>query len=196
MPHAAPTCLARACPGWWPRKTPSMLGYAYCQWFKPRPAYRFSAEDSIYLAPAPQAGGWAASCWPRWPPGRSSRRAQADCGDRRLRQCGIGGRAPGAGVQRGGRAQVVRLEIRPLAGCGADGKVHWPGDTTPRKQHEKQDLWRPGWPSWAGPLGLHRFYLHGLGDMWAGRCRSRRRWGCMACSGCSSTGWTTPGAGC
>ena len=27
-----------------------ILGYAYCQWFKPRPAYRFSAEDSIYLA--------------------------------------------------------------------------------------------------------------------------------------------------
>ena len=28
-----------------------MLGFAYCNWFKPRPAYRFSAEDSIYLAP-------------------------------------------------------------------------------------------------------------------------------------------------
>jgi phosphinothricin acetyltransferase len=28
-----------------------VLGYAYCQWFKPRPAYRFSAEDSIYLDP-------------------------------------------------------------------------------------------------------------------------------------------------
>ena len=28
-----------------------VLGYAYCQWFKPRPAYRFSAEDSIYMDP-------------------------------------------------------------------------------------------------------------------------------------------------
>ncbi|HEY1226830.1 MAG TPA: GNAT family N-acetyltransferase [Ramlibacter sp.] len=28
-----------------------VAGYAYCQWFKPRPAYRFSAEDSIYLHP-------------------------------------------------------------------------------------------------------------------------------------------------
>ncbi|MBA2963867.1 MULTISPECIES: GNAT family N-acetyltransferase [Ramlibacter] len=28
-----------------------ILGYAYCQWFKPRPAYRYSAEDSIYLHP-------------------------------------------------------------------------------------------------------------------------------------------------
>jgi L-amino acid N-acyltransferase YncA len=26
-----------------------VLGFAYCSWFKPRPAYRFSAEDSIYL---------------------------------------------------------------------------------------------------------------------------------------------------
>lgn len=32
-----------------------VAGFAYCQWFKPRPAYRFSAEDSIYLA-ADQAG--------------------------------------------------------------------------------------------------------------------------------------------
>jgi phosphinothricin acetyltransferase len=28
-----------------------VIGFAYCQWFKPRPAYRFSAEDSIYLDP-------------------------------------------------------------------------------------------------------------------------------------------------
>jgi len=28
-----------------------VIGYAYCTWFKPRPAYRFSAEDSIYMDP-------------------------------------------------------------------------------------------------------------------------------------------------
>jgi L-amino acid N-acyltransferase YncA len=28
-----------------------ILGFAYANWFKPRPAYRFSCEDSIYLAP-------------------------------------------------------------------------------------------------------------------------------------------------
>mgnify|MGYP003614375422 FL=1 len=28
-----------------------VLGFAYGNWFKPRPAYRFSAENSIYLAP-------------------------------------------------------------------------------------------------------------------------------------------------
>jgi L-amino acid N-acyltransferase YncA len=31
--------------------TGQVLGFAYCNWFKPRPAYRFSAEDSVYLHP-------------------------------------------------------------------------------------------------------------------------------------------------
>ena len=31
-------------------ETGQVLGYAYANWFKPRPAYRFSAEDSIYVA--------------------------------------------------------------------------------------------------------------------------------------------------
>ena len=34
-----------------------VLGFAYCNWFKPRPAYRFSAEDSIYVAPGTQRQG-------------------------------------------------------------------------------------------------------------------------------------------
>ena len=34
-----------------------VLGFAYCNWFKPRPAYRFSAEDSIYLAPEAHGQG-------------------------------------------------------------------------------------------------------------------------------------------
>ncbi len=34
-----------------------VLGFAYCNWFKPRPAYRFSAEDSIYLASNVQGQG-------------------------------------------------------------------------------------------------------------------------------------------
>ncbi|MEJ8810914.1 N-acetyltransferase family protein [Variovorax ureilyticus] len=37
-----------------------ILGFAYCNWFKPRPAYRFSAEDSIYLADAARGQGLGA----------------------------------------------------------------------------------------------------------------------------------------
>ena len=29
----------------------NILGFAYGNWFKPRPAYRYSVEDSVYLAP-------------------------------------------------------------------------------------------------------------------------------------------------
>lgn len=35
-----------------------VLGFAYGNWFKPRPAYRFSVEDSIYLAPDAAGQGW------------------------------------------------------------------------------------------------------------------------------------------
>ena len=35
-----------------------VCGFSYCNWFKPRPAYRFSAEDSIYLTPQIAGRGW------------------------------------------------------------------------------------------------------------------------------------------
>jgi len=34
-----------------------VVGFAYGNWFKPRPAYRYSVEDSIYLAPGQQRAG-------------------------------------------------------------------------------------------------------------------------------------------
>jgi L-amino acid N-acyltransferase YncA len=43
--------LARQLPHLVAEEQGRILGFAYCNWFKPRPAYRFSAEDSIYLAP-------------------------------------------------------------------------------------------------------------------------------------------------
>ncbi|ATA56167.1 GNAT family N-acetyltransferase [Variovorax boronicumulans] len=38
-------------------KNGEVLGFAYCNWFKPRPAYRFSAEDSIYMSEAARGKG-------------------------------------------------------------------------------------------------------------------------------------------
>jgi phosphinothricin acetyltransferase len=43
--------LAKSLPYLVAEEAGQLLGFAYCQWFKPRPAYRFSAEDSIYLHP-------------------------------------------------------------------------------------------------------------------------------------------------
>jgi L-amino acid N-acyltransferase YncA len=37
-----------------------VLGFAYCNWFKPRPAYRFSAEDSIYVSESARGKGLGA----------------------------------------------------------------------------------------------------------------------------------------
>lgn len=34
-----------------------VVGFAYGNWFKPRPAYRYSVEDSIYLAPEQHGKG-------------------------------------------------------------------------------------------------------------------------------------------
>ncbi len=34
-----------------------VVGFAYGNWFKPRPAYRFSVEDSIYMDPAAHRKG-------------------------------------------------------------------------------------------------------------------------------------------
>ena len=35
----------------------AIAGFAYGNWFKPRPAYRYSVEDSIYIAPDLQGKG-------------------------------------------------------------------------------------------------------------------------------------------
>jgi len=37
----------------------AVLGYAYANWFRPRPAYRFSVENSVYVHPDGRRGGVA-----------------------------------------------------------------------------------------------------------------------------------------
>ena len=49
--------LARGLPHLVAEEGGQVLGFAYCNWFKPRPAYRFSAEDSIYIADAARGQG-------------------------------------------------------------------------------------------------------------------------------------------
>ena len=49
--------LARRLPWLVAENDGEVAGFAYCNWFKPRPAYRFSAEDSIYLAPHAKGQG-------------------------------------------------------------------------------------------------------------------------------------------
>lgn len=49
--------LAKGLPYLVATENDQVVGFAYCNWFKPRPAYRFSAEDSIYLAPEAMGRG-------------------------------------------------------------------------------------------------------------------------------------------
>ena len=49
--------LARGLPYLVAEDAGRIVGFAYCNWFKPRAAYRFSAEDSIYLHPDVQRRG-------------------------------------------------------------------------------------------------------------------------------------------
>jgi L-amino acid N-acyltransferase YncA len=49
--------LAKNLPFLVAEKGGNIIGFAYCNWFKARPAYRYSAEDSIYLSPQAQRRG-------------------------------------------------------------------------------------------------------------------------------------------
>jgi L-amino acid N-acyltransferase YncA len=49
--------LAKGLPYLVAEEAGTVLGFAYGNWFKPRPAYRYSVEDSIYLAPDLQRRG-------------------------------------------------------------------------------------------------------------------------------------------
>ena len=49
--------LSRALPYLVAVRGDAILGYAYANYFRPRMAYRFCVEDSIYLAPAAQGQG-------------------------------------------------------------------------------------------------------------------------------------------
>ena len=49
--------LAKGLPYLVAEESGAVVGFAYGTWFKPRPAYRYSVEDSIYLAPDLQRKG-------------------------------------------------------------------------------------------------------------------------------------------
>ncbi len=49
--------MARNLPWLVAERSGEIVGFAYANWFKPRPAYRFSAEDSIYVADSARGGG-------------------------------------------------------------------------------------------------------------------------------------------
>ena len=71
-----------------------VVGYAYAGAYRPRPAYRFTVENSIYLQPAIHRRGIGMQLLQRLiAEVGAARLSPDDRGDRRLRQCRIDRRA-------------------------------------------------------------------------------------------------------
>ncbi len=71
-----------------------VIGYAYAGAYRPRPAYRFTVENSVYLEPAIHRRGIGLQLLRTADHRmRSARLSADDRGDRRFRQCRIDRRA-------------------------------------------------------------------------------------------------------
>lgn len=124
--------LAKGLPYLVARKDGQVLGFAYCNWFKPRPAYRFSAEDSIYMAPQAQGQGLGRALL-----SELALRAQAAGLRKLIAVIGDSGNAGSVGVHRA----VGFTEVGVLRSCGWKfdrwldivlmEKTLGPGDNTP-----------------------------------------------------------------
>ena len=57
--------LARGFPYLVAERGGRVVGYAYCSQYRPRPGYRFSVEDSIYVAPGLEGAGIGSLLLPR-----------------------------------------------------------------------------------------------------------------------------------
>ncbi len=98
-----------------------VIGYAYAGPYRPRPAYRFTVENSVYLQPAIHRRGIGlqlmlrliAECEARGLPADDRR-------DRRFRQCRLDRRSHQMRVPDDRDASECRAQIRPLAGHGDD----------------------------------------------------------------------------
>ena len=101
--------LAKGLPYLVARQDGKVQGFAYCNWFKPRPAYRFSAEDSIYMAPEAQGQGMGRALL-----AELALRAQAAGLRKLIAVIGDSGNAGSLGVHRA----VGFTEVGVLRSCG------------------------------------------------------------------------------
>ena len=93
-----------------------VVGYAYAGPYRPRPAYRFTVENSVYLAagdPPPRHRPVADAAADRRM--RGARLPADDRGDRRFRQCRLDRRPHQDRLPDDRNPSQCRPEIRPLA---------------------------------------------------------------------------------
>jgi len=127
-----------------------VAGYAYATPFRPRPAYRYCVEDSIYLHPDAQGRGIG-----RWLLAELVARCEA-----------AGARQMLAVI--GDSANAASIAAHAALGFEHCGSLHAAGWKFSRwldvSRYRSKTL-----ATWAavlgGTLGLHRFYLHGWRDL-------------------------------
>ncbi len=94
----------------------AIAGYAYASLYRTRPAYRFTVEDSVYIAPQMQRRGIGKALLVKLIEACNRARLPADDrGDRRFGTGRVDRRAQGMRLCRRRQSEKYRLEIRPLA---------------------------------------------------------------------------------
>jgi Acetyltransferase (GNAT) family len=86
-----------------------VAGYAYANWFRPRPAYRFSVENSVYVHPDVRRG--AAVDGRTVDAVRASRGTANDRGNWRFKQCRVHRAAYCDGIHPHGNAALDGVEV-------------------------------------------------------------------------------------
>ena len=110
-----------AIPTWWPKPTGPCVGYAYAGPYRARPAYRWSVEDSVYIAPEAHRRGIGRALLERLiedAEQRGFRQMIAVIGDSAANS--LDRAASCAGLSPGRHARRGRLQARPLARQRAD----------------------------------------------------------------------------
>ena len=100
-----------------PRCDGAIAGYAYAGPFRPRPAYRFVVEDSVYVAPQAKGRGIGRALMQQLIAEAQSARLPPDDRRHRRRPAGqrVGQAARGARLSPFGPARRLRLQARALA---------------------------------------------------------------------------------
>jgi hypothetical protein len=101
-----------------------VAGYSYATSYRPRPAYRFTVEDSVYVADSFHGQGhWR---HPAWRADRAVQRGSVapDARDhRRQWKCIVHCGSPSAGVRARRHAQIGRLQAGYVDRYGADATI-------------------------------------------------------------------------